>query len=47
VKAQYDALVFELRAELDKGIRSLDAGEGRELDIDQFLTRKQSQDPKG
>jgi Arc/MetJ-type ribon-helix-helix transcriptional regulator len=26
-----------LRAEIDKGIRSLDAGEGRELDIDEFL----------
>ena len=26
-----------LRAEIDKGIRSLDAGEGRELDIDSFL----------
>ena len=26
-----------LRAEIDKGIQSLDAGEGRELDIDEFL----------
>jgi hypothetical protein len=26
-----------LRAEIDKGIRNLDAGEGRELDIDEFL----------
>jgi hypothetical protein len=26
-----------LRAEIDKGIRSLEAGEGRELDIDAFL----------
>ena len=26
-----------LRAEIDKGIRSLDAGEGRELDIDELL----------
>jgi Arc/MetJ-type ribon-helix-helix transcriptional regulator len=26
-----------LRAEIDKGISSLDAGEGRELEIDEFL----------
>ena len=26
-----------LRAELDKGVRSLDAGEGKELDVEQFL----------
>jgi hypothetical protein len=26
-----------LRSEVDKGIRSLDAGEGRPLDIDDFL----------
>jgi hypothetical protein len=26
-----------LRAEIDKGIRSLDAGEGRELDIEDFI----------
>jgi len=26
-----------LRAELDTGVRSLDAGGGRELDIEQFL----------
>ena len=26
-----------LRAEIDKGIRSLEAGEGRELNIDAFL----------
>lgn len=32
----------ELRAELDKGLRPLDAGEGRELDIDQFLAGKRS-----
>jgi hypothetical protein len=43
VKAEYDALVVELRADLDKGIRSLDAGKGRELDIDGFLARKRSQ----
>jgi hypothetical protein len=29
-----------LRAELDKGIRSLDAGEGRPLDIEDFLRRE-------
>jgi hypothetical protein len=27
----------QLRAEIDKGIRSLDAGEGCELDIDAFF----------
>lgn len=27
----------QLRAEIDKGIRSLDAGEGKELDIEEFL----------
>jgi hypothetical protein len=26
-----------LRSELDKGIRSLDAGEGREIDIEKFI----------
>ena len=26
-----------LRAELDKGVRSLDAGKGQELDAEQFL----------
>jgi hypothetical protein len=26
-----------LRAEVDKGIRSLDAGEGREVDIEEFI----------
>jgi hypothetical protein len=26
-----------LQAEIDKGLRSLDAGEGRELDIEAFL----------
>jgi hypothetical protein len=29
-----------LRAEIDKGIRSLDAGEGKPLDIEDFLRRK-------
>jgi hypothetical protein len=31
-----------LRAELDKGIRSLDAGEGRPFDIEAFLRQKNS-----
>jgi hypothetical protein len=31
-----------LRAEIDKGIRSLDAGEGRPLDVEDFL-RQQSE----
>jgi hypothetical protein len=31
-----------LRAELDKGIRSLDAGEGRVLDMEEFLRQKNS-----
>lgn len=31
-----------LRAELDKGIRSLDAGEGKELDVEQFLSEARS-----
>ena len=31
-----------LRAEIDKGIRSLDAGEGRPLDMDAFLRQKNS-----
>jgi hypothetical protein len=29
-----------LRAEIDKGIHSLDAGEGKPLDIQDFLRRK-------
>jgi hypothetical protein len=29
-----------LRAEIDKGLRSLDAGEGRPLDLKQFLQQK-------
>jgi hypothetical protein len=29
-----------LRAEIDKGIRSLDAGEGKPLDIQDFLRQK-------
>ena len=30
----------QLRAEIDKGIRSLDAGEGKPLDIEDFLRRQ-------
>jgi hypothetical protein len=30
----------QLRADIDKGIRSLDAGEGRPLDIENFLRGK-------
>ncbi len=33
----------QLRAEIDKGIRSLDAGEGKPLDIEDFLRRKNEQ----
>jgi hypothetical protein len=29
-----------LREEIDKGLRSLDAGEGKPLDFDAFLTEK-------
>ena len=32
-----------LRAEIDKGIRSLDMGEGNALDIEDFLRRKNSE----
>jgi Arc/MetJ-type ribon-helix-helix transcriptional regulator len=35
--------IRRLRAELDKGLQSLDAGEGRELDMEQFLASKRSQ----
>ncbi len=31
-----------LRAEVDKGVRSLDAGRGSALDIEEFLRRKNS-----
>ena len=34
--------ISQLRAELDTGIRSLKAGEGKELDIDRFLSGKHS-----
>jgi len=30
----------QLRAEIDKGIRSLDSGEGKPLDIEDFLKRQ-------
>jgi hypothetical protein len=30
----------QLRAEIDKGVRSLDAGEGKPLDIEEFLRRE-------
>ncbi len=30
----------ELRGEIDKGIRSLDAGQGTKLDIEKFVRRK-------
>jgi hypothetical protein len=32
-----------LRAEIDKGLRALDAGEGRPLDLKQFLQQKHDQ----
>jgi hypothetical protein len=31
-----------LRAEIDKGVRSLDAGKGRPLDMEDFLRQKNS-----
>jgi len=36
-----------LRADIEKGIRSLDAGEGRELDIEDFLKRARRRHAKG
>jgi hypothetical protein len=30
----------QLRAEIDKGIRSLDAGEGKPIDIEEFLEQQ-------
>lgn len=30
----------QLRAEIDKGIRSLDRGEGRSFDVEEFLREK-------
>jgi hypothetical protein len=32
----------QLRADIDKGIRSLDAGEGRPLNIEEFLSSKRA-----
>jgi hypothetical protein len=32
-----------LRSDIDKGIRSLDAGQGRELDIESFISEKNKQ----
>jgi hypothetical protein len=34
--------ISRLRAELDNGIRSLNAGDGEELDIDRFLSDKRT-----
>jgi hypothetical protein len=31
-----------LRADIDRGIRSLDAGEGRSLDIEEFLSKQKA-----
>ena len=36
-----------LRSEIDKGIKALDAGEGRELDLDEFLRDIHRQHGKG
>jgi hypothetical protein len=33
-----------LRTEIDKGLRSLDAGEGRTVDIEDLLRKKNSRD---
>jgi hypothetical protein len=34
----------QLRAEIDKGIRSLEAGEGKPLDIAEFLNQQHERD---
>ncbi len=34
--------IRKLRTELDQGVRSLDAGQGRELDIEAFLESKRT-----
>jgi hypothetical protein len=34
----------QLRHEIDKGIRSLDAGEGRPLDIEEFVRAQNAKD---
>lgn len=36
-----------LRVEIDKGIRSLDAGEGRPLDVEDFLRQKNERHGRG
>jgi hypothetical protein len=35
-----------LRADVDEGIRSLDAGEGRELDIEEIVERANARDAR-
>ncbi len=37
----------QLRAEIDKGIRSLDAGEGEPLDLDEFLRQVNERHGRG
>ena len=37
----------QLRAEIDKGIRSLDAGEGEPLDADEFLRQVNERHGRG
>lgn len=34
----------QLRADIDRGLRSLDAGRGQELDIEKFIRRKNMQE---
>ncbi len=36
-----------LRADIDEGIRSLDAGEGREIEIEELLQRARARDARG
>jgi hypothetical protein len=36
----YIERLLQLRGEVDKGVHSLDAGEGRPLDVDDFLNRQ-------
>jgi hypothetical protein len=37
----------QLRADIDAGLRSLDAGEGRPLDIEEFLRQMNKGDGRG
>jgi hypothetical protein len=37
----------QLRAEVDKGIRSLDAGKGRPFDVEDFLRQKNKRHGRG